>query len=157
VSDCCSTAGLQARHSQIRSSSCAAFYPMRPASWACWQLLTACLIALLQVAQAARALELGTRYSRSCCKLITEDNGVSALARMIMVCNTSKPHLDVVTELLAILHNVARHDDLLASMMADARDLEVIITKLQFFRDCEVGSRVQGVASACTVISSCVC
>ncbi len=112
-------------------------------------MLTACLVALPQVAQAARALELGTRYSRSCCQLITEDGGVSALARMIMVCNTSKPHLDVVTELLAILHNVARHDDLLATMMASPRDLEVIISKLQFFRDCEVGGRLHNAVTGC--------
>jgi hypothetical protein len=96
------------------------------------------------VAQAARRLELGTRYSRSCCELITEAGGISALARLLMCCNTSRPHVDVATELLAILHNVARHDGLLPRLFAAGRDLEVIIVKLQFFRDTEVGPRGRG-------------
>ncbi|EFJ40339.1 microtubule-associated protein Asp [Volvox carteri f. nagariensis] len=97
---------------------------------------------LPQVLAAVEVLEVSTRYSRDCCKLIAQDDGVTALLRFVRSCNRSKPHIDVLIRTLAALHNICscpsiRYDTFVPDVFHAEECLAVLSERLQYFRDTE--------------------
>jgi hypothetical protein len=91
----------------------------------------------LQALAAVEAVELSTRYSRSCCKLMVENGGFSALLLFVRGCNRSKPHVEMLKRILAILAHVCRYPELVRGVFESDDCVSILSERLQFFRDIE--------------------
>ncbi|GIL67632.1 hypothetical protein Vafri_20977 [Volvox africanus] len=92
---------------------------------------------LSQVLAALEIMEVSTRYSRECCKLITQSGGVTALLRFVKSCNRSKPYGDMLNRTLAVLHNVCRYQELIPEVYYAEDCLTVLSELAQYYRDAE--------------------
>lgn len=62
----------------------------------------------LQVITAVAAIEFSTRYSKACCQLMVDSEGIKALLEFMRSCNRSKPHMEMLGHALACLANICR-------------------------------------------------
>ncbi|GLI66525.1 hypothetical protein VaNZ11_010395 [Volvox africanus] len=92
---------------------------------------------LSQVLAALEIMEVSTRYSRDCCKLVTQNGGVAALLRFVKSCNRSKPYGDMLNRTLAVLHNVCRYQELIPEVYYAEDCLTVLSELAQYYRDAE--------------------
>lgn len=89
---------------------------------------------LSAIMEAVKTLEASTRLSIVCCAVFTKANAAKILLEVVVKCNRSVPHVELVNCILLTLDNVARHRPFVSSF-ADYSAAEVFLDKMQAFRD----------------------
>jgi IQ calmodulin-binding motif len=79
-------------------------------------------------------LEVATRLSHACCTTIVEAGACPVLFVLIVNCNRSLPHLELLNNILQIMVNLGRHEALVPAM-ATAKGVEIFLDLVQMFRD----------------------
>jgi len=79
-------------------------------------------------------LEVATRLSRTCCSTIVEAGACPVLFVLIVNCNRSLPHLELLNNILQIMVNLGQHEALVPAM-ATAKGVEIFLDLVQMFRD----------------------
>lgn len=79
-------------------------------------------------------LEVATRLSHTCCTTIVEAGACPVLFVLIVNCNRSLPHLELLNNILQIMVNLGKHDALVPAM-ATAKGVEIFLDLVQMFRD----------------------
>ncbi|KAL6765370.1 hypothetical protein V8C86DRAFT_2458344 [Haematococcus lacustris] len=90
-----------------------------------------------QLSQALQSMETGSSYSLACCELIVESRGVAGLLRLMRGLNRSKPHVDLLLRMLAVMSHICRHAHLVPAVFASEDCIPTLSERLQFFRDQE--------------------
>ncbi|KAJ9507371.1 hypothetical protein QJQ45_006338 [Haematococcus lacustris] len=90
-----------------------------------------------QLSQALQSMETGSSYSLACCELIVESRGVAGLLRLMRGLNRSKPHVELLLRMLAVMSHICRHAHLVPAMFASEDCIPTLSERLQFFRDQE--------------------
>ena len=79
-------------------------------------------------------LEVATRLSHKCCATIVEAGACPVLFVLIVNCNRSLPHLELLNNILQIMVNLGQHEALVPAM-ATAKGVEIFLDLVQMFRD----------------------
>lgn len=90
---------------------------------------------LTEALRGCTILEQSTSYSHVICELLVSSHAVPKLFRFIRSCNRSKPHMELVVNILGILNNIARYHWLTQSISEIPGAMITLVEQLQSFRD----------------------
>ena len=88
---------------------------------------------LHELLSAVATLEWSTRYSRKACADFARCNATDILLSVILQCNRSIPHVEVLGFIVGTLLNCAKHGDLVAEI-SSVRATDRLLDLLQSFR-----------------------
>ena len=90
---------------------------------------------LSEALQGCTILEQSSSYSHIICELLVSSHAVPKLFRFIRSCNRSKPHTELLVNILSILNNIAQYHWLVGSIFETPGGVLTLVEQLQTFRD----------------------